>query len=48
MKKKVVDFELNKKYLEEEVAVLKSKVNMQSKVICVLLGMLFIMFMKAL
>ncbi|PWA76668.1 GRF zinc finger protein [Artemisia annua] len=47
MKKEAVDFELKKKRLEEEVAVLKTTMNMQSRVIFVLLGLLFIMIMKA-
>ena len=47
MKKEAVEFEVKKKILEEEVAVLKTTMNMQSRVIFVLLGLLFIMIMKA-
>jgi uncharacterized integral membrane protein len=47
MKKEAVEFEVKKKSLEEEVAVLKTTMNMQYMVIFVLLGLLFIMIMKA-
>ena len=47
MKKEAVEFEVKKKSLEEEVTLLKSTMNMQSRVIFVLLGMLFIIIMKA-
>lgn len=47
MKKEAVEFEVKKKILEEEVALLKTTMNMQSRVIFVLLGLLFIMIMKA-
>ena len=47
MKNEAVQFEVKKKSLEEEVTVLKSTVNMQSRVIFVLLGMIFIIIMKA-